>query len=85
MLPRMFHITHVSETRHIITLYYGKNTLKMRFGRRTKAKRKGVLASPVFGLLVVVVFTLNRSFYPTTSAAHPVPVMILHPSETQIL
>ena len=34
---------------------------------------------------VVVVFTLNRSFYPTTSAVHPVSVLILHPREMQIL
>ena len=34
---------------------------------------------------VVVVFTLHRSFYPTTSAVHPVSVLILHPREMQIL
>ena len=36
-------------------------------------------------VVVVVVFTLNRSFYPTTSAVHPVFVLILHPREIQIL
>ena len=30
-------------------------------------------------MLLVVVFTLKR-FYPTTSALHPVPVLILHHS-----
>ena len=29
-----------------------------------------------------VVFTLNRSFYPTTSAVQPVSVLILHPRDT---
>ena len=32
-----------------------------------------------------VVFTLNRSFYPRTSAVPPVPFLILHPREIQIL
>ena len=31
-----------------------------------------------------VVFVLKGSFYPTTSA-HPVPVLILHPREIQII
>ena len=36
-------------------------------------------------VVVVVVFALNRSFYPTTSTAvHPVPVLVLHPRATQI-
>ena len=32
-------------------------------------------------IIVVVVFTLNHnhSFYPTTSAVHPVSVLIFHP------
>ena len=34
---------------------------------------------------VVVVFTLNRSFYPTISAVNPVPVLILHPREIQTM
>ena len=34
--------------------------------------------------VVCVVFTLNRSFYPTTSV-HPVSVLIVHPREIQIL
>ena len=37
------------------------------------------------GIVVVVVFTLNRSFYPTTSPVPPVPFLILHPRELQIL
>ena len=32
-------------------------------------------------VVVVVVFTLNRSFYPMTSAIPAVPVLILHPRE----
>ena len=35
--------------------------------------------------IVVVVFTLNRAFYPTSSAVHPVSVLILHPREIQIM
>ena len=35
--------------------------------------------------VVVVVFTLNRSFYPTTSAVPPVSFLILHPREIQIM
>ena len=31
----------------------------------------------VVAVAIVVAFTLNRSFYPTTSAVHPVPVLIL--------
>ena len=34
-----------------------------------------------FIAVVVVVFTLNRSFYPTTSAIPPVSFLILHPRE----
>ena len=37
------------------------------------------------GLFVVVVFTLKRSFYPTTSAVPPLSFQILHPREIQIL
>ena len=33
-------------------------------------------------LHVVVVFTLNRSFYPTTSVVPPVSLLILHPRDT---
>ena len=33
----------------------------------------------------VVVFTLNRSFYPTTSAVPPVSFVILHPRGIQIM
>ena len=29
-------------------------------------------------VVVVVVFTLNRSFYPTATAVHPVSVLIIH-------
>ena len=36
-------------------------------------------------VVVVVVFTLNRSFYPTTPAVPPVSFLILHPREIQIL
>ena len=37
-------------------------------------------------VVIVVVFTLNRSFYQRhTSAVHPVSVLILHPRETKIL
>ena len=36
-------------------------------------------------LVVVVVFTLNRSFYSMTSAVPPVSFLILHPREIQIL
>ena len=35
--------------------------------------------------VVDVVFTLNRSFYPTISAVPPVSFLILHPREIQIL
>ena len=35
--------------------------------------------------IVVVVFTLYRSFYPTTSAIPTVSFLILHPREIQIL
>ena len=34
--------------------------------------------------VVCVVFTLNRSFYPTTSV-HPVSVLIVHPREIEIM
>ena len=32
-------------------------------------------------VVVVVVFTLNRPFYPSTSAEPPVSFLVLHPSE----
>ena len=31
--------------------------------------------------VVAAAFTLNRSFYPTTSAVYPVSVLILHPRD----
>ena len=36
---------------------------------------------PTLLLVVVVVFTLNPFFYPTTSAVHPVSAPILHPRD----
>ena len=45
----------------------------------------GVVPHALRGMLdVCVVFTLNRSFYPTTSV-HPVSALILHPREIQIM
>ena len=38
-----------------------------------------------FVVVVVVVFTSNRSFYPTASAVPPVSFLILHPREIQIM
>ena len=38
----------------------------------------------VYVVIFVLVFTLNRSFYPT-SAVPPVTVLILHPKEIQIM
>ena len=35
-----------------------------------------------YGVLIVLVLTLNRSFYPTTSAVPPVFFLILHPRDT---
>ena len=34
-------------------------------------------------VVVEIVFTLNCCFYPTTSALHPVSVLILHPTGSQ--
>ena len=34
-------------------------------------------------VVVVVVFTLNRSLYPTASAVPPVSFLILHPRDTK--
>ena len=47
-------------------------------------KRKAEYYSYVV-VVVVVVFKLDRSFYPTTSAVPPVSFLILHPRETQIM
>ena len=44
-----------------------------------------VWPADVYLVVVVVVFTLNRSFYPTTSAVPPVSVLILHPREIQFI
>ena len=41
--------------------------------------------SPGMMYVVVFVFTLNRAFYPTTSAVPPVSFLILHTGEIQIL
>ena len=38
-----------------------------------------------YNIPVVVVFTLNRSFYPRTSPVPPVSLLILHPREIQIM
>ena len=40
---------------------------------------------PAGVFVVVAVFTSNRSFYPTTSAAPPVSFLILHPGEIPIM
>ena len=47
------------------------------FQDRTPERRNVV----VVVVVVVAVFTINRSFYPTTSAPHPVSVLILYPRE----
>ena len=39
----------------------------------------------VMTVFVVVVFALNRSFYPTTSAVPPVSFLIHHPREIQMM
>ena len=36
-------------------------------------------------VVVVVVFTLNRSFYPSTSVVRPLSALILHPREIQFI
>ena len=43
------------------------------------------MVSVVVVVFVVVVFTLNRSFHPTTSAVTPVSFLIVHPREIQIM
>ena len=50
-------------------------------------QRLNPLLSPTipYNPIHVVVFTLNRSFYPTTPAVSPVSFLILHPRETQIM
>ena len=40
-----------------------------------------ICKSSTSACLVAVVFTLNRSFYPTTTAVHPVSFLILHSRE----
>ena len=42
----------------------------------------GWVLSP-FVIVVVIVLTIIHSFYPTTSAVNPMPVLILHPREVQ--
>ena len=53
------------------------------FHYHTPPPKNGI--APTSRQCVCVVFTLNRSFYPTTSAVHPVSVLILHPREIQIM
>ena len=52
------------------------------FQDRTPERRNVVV---VVVVVVVAVFTINRSFYPTTSAVPQVSFLILHPREIQIL
>ena len=60
------------KTSHDVNIYGESNRLA-----RQRSKYYGI---------VVVVFTLNRCFYPTTSSAHPDPVLIvIHPREILIL
>ena len=42
---------------------------------------RGLFLISVLTIFIVVVFTLNRTFYPTTSAVPPVSFLILHPRE----
>ena len=46
--------------------------------RQLAVARKCSMLVVVVVVVVVVVFKLNRSLYPTTSAVHPVSVLILH-------
>ena len=58
----------------------------MELGTRMDEPQDGYRkTAAVVDIVIVVVFTLNRSFYPTTPAVHPVSVLILHPREIQIL
>ena len=58
-------------------------TLCMALGTRMHKLRDGY--GKIAAVVVVVAFTYYRSSYPTTSAVHPVSVLILHPREMQIL
>ena len=58
----------------------------MVLGTRMDESQDGYRNPTVVVVVVIVVFTLiNRSFYPTTSAVHPVSFLILHPREIQIM
>ena len=52
---------------------------------RFRKKKKKSASKFVPRAVAVAVFTLNRSFYPTTSAVPPASFLILHPREIQIL
>ena len=60
-----------------------------RYPRREVNEARGphTCSRPCVVVVVVVVvgFTLNCSFYPTTSAVPPVSFLILHPGEIQLL
>ena len=54
-------------------------------GTNTTQRQKATATNDNSEHVVVVVFTLNRPFYPTTSSAVPsVSFLILHPREIQI-
>ena len=48
-------------------------------GKRGKIEKYDEIKAENRGAWIVVVFTLNRYFHPTTSGVRPVSVLILHP------
>ena len=83
------YLDHLRTRTLLVYMYQGitRNTRR----RRVAAPRRAPGGPPevVFfqHSVVFVVFTLNRSFYPTTSAVPPVSFLILHPTlgEIQIM
>ena len=53
---------------------------------KKKEQHKQIHRNSGHNVVIAVVFTSNRSFYPTTSSAvHPVSVLILHPREIRLV
>ena len=59
--------------------------LKLNFASCMIRQTRSLGALALCSICNIVVFTWNRSFYPTTSAVPSVSFLILHPRETQIM
>ena len=80
-------MTQLSEVSEVVEIIIVRKKFDFYFYHpRLRRAAYGLVHTSIYtaAVVVVVVFTLNRSFYPTTPAVPPVSFLILHPREINI-